>query len=367
MRCEYQYFRIFDFGGFLDIEKARRALEGSFLVQGVTPIKGAPEYVSFAPVLTLEFGERGLFRFQNGVPCKVFAKVFELGAIAIHFVAMFDFATPAQLREVWDFTLEKDGKTLRKSEIARGFFEEIQRKLHTSLIERYEVDVSPEYYTVFAIECKEQPASKFLEDHKLALASLLINEKSPERLGAKEVDEILGPPFSYYHDEVTFIDWDAAVTVCSDLKGDDDVLPVLEAANLQLLELRTFDAYLDRVIEKSTLDLRTIFAPGGFFKGRARRMVEELAETRIELEKMVDEISNVAKFFGDWYVARVYLGCRKKLHVDRWLASVQEKLDSLRDLYELAATEATNRRLLLLEVLIVILFVFDIVLLLAGH
>ena len=32
MRCEYQYFRIFDFGGFLDIEKAKRVLEGAFLV-----------------------------------------------------------------------------------------------------------------------------------------------------------------------------------------------------------------------------------------------------------------------------------------------------------------------------------------------
>lgn len=363
MRCEYQYFRIFDFGGFLDIEKARRALEGSFLVQGVTPSKGAPEYVSFAPVITLEFGERGLFQFESGAQCKVYAKIFELGAIAIHFVSRLEAGSIAELRGIWDLTLRRDGKTLRKSEIAREFFEEIRRRLAATLIDRYDAEVSPEYYTVFEIECKDGGTADFIAKNRSALAALLINEKSPERLGAREVEEILGAPYSYYHDETTFIDWDAAVTICSDLNEEDDVLPVLESANLQLLELRTYDDYLDRVIEKASHDLRTIFAPGGFFKGRARRMVGDLAETRVELEKMVDEINNVAKFYGDWYIGRVYLGCRKKLHVDRWLASVQEKLGTLRDLYELAANEATNRRLLLLEALIVILFVLDIVLL----
>lgn len=363
MRCEYQYFRIFDFGGFLDIEKARRALEGSFLVQGVTPTKGAPEYVSFAPVVTLEFGERGQFQFENGVPCKVFAKIFELGAISIHFVAKLEVASIAELRSTWDLTLRHNGKTLRKSEIAREFFEEVRRKLASSLVDRYDSDVSPEYYTVFEIECRDRGAADFVATNRAALASLLINEKSSERLGAREVEEILGVPYSYYHDEITFIDWDASVTIRADLREEDDVLPVLESANLQLLELRTYDTYLDRVIEKTAQDLRNIFAPGGFFKGRARRMVGDLAETRVELEKMVDEINNVAKFYGDWYIGRVYLGCRKKLHVDRWLDSVQEKLGTLRDLYELAATEATNRRLLVLEVLIVVLFVLDIVLL----
>ena len=367
MRCEYQYFRIFDFGGFLEIEKVRRVLEGSFLVQGVNPVKGAPEYVSFAPSLTIEFGDRGLFQFENGVPCKAFAKIFEVGAVSINFAAQMDSPSLEALRQYWDLTLRQGEKALRKSEIARKFFEEIYMKLLGSLLDRYEVDVYPEYYTIFSVEVADGKVAELLERSRRALAALLINERNAERLGTREVEEILGTPYSYYHDEVSFVDWDAAVTVCADLRGEDDIVSVLEAANLQLLELRTYDAYLDRVIEKAAVDLRNIFAPGGFFKGRARRMVEELAETRVELEKMVDEISNVAKFYGDWYIARVYLGCRKKLHVDRWLDSVQEKLDTLGDLYELAANEATNRRLLLLEVLIVVLFAFDIALIVLSQ
>ncbi len=362
MRCEYQYFRIFDFGGFLDIEKARRLLEGSFLVKGLSPVKGAPEYISFAPVLSIEFGEQGLFQFENGTPCKVRAKIFEIGAISILFEAQMDCESVNLLRDHWGFALKQKGKTFRKSEIALALFDQIKQKLQSSLIDRYEIDVPPEYYTIFTLEPDGTHAVEFIEKNRRQLAALLINEKSPERLGDREVEEILGARYSYYHDEVSIVDWEATVTVCPNIRDEDDILAVLEVANLQLLELRTFDDYLDQVIEKASGDLRTIFSPGGFFQGRARRMVADLAETRVELEKMVDEISNVAKFYGDWYIARVYLGCRKKLHIERWLGSVQEKLNSLRDLYELAATESTNRRLLLLEGLIVILFVLDIVL-----
>jgi hypothetical protein len=81
---------------------------------------------------------------------------------------------------------------------------------------------------------------------------------------------------------------------------------------------------------------------------------------QMDLAKMSDEASNIAKFSGDWYLARVYLACRERFHIEGWRAGVREKLQSLEHLYVLANTEINNRRMVLLEGLIVVLFIIDL-------
>jgi len=80
----------------------------------------------------------------------------------------------------------------------------------------------------------------------------------------------------------------------------------------------------------------------------------------MDVTKMSEEVTNITKYVGDWYLARVYLGCKERFHIAHWEASVDQKLNQLDDLYTIANTEINNRRMLLLEAVIVALFLIDL-------
>jgi hypothetical protein len=82
---------------------------------------------------------------------------------------------------------------------------------------------------------------------------------------------------------------------------------------------------------------------------------------RVELAKLADEVTHVTKFIGDWHLARVYLLARERFHLDQWRASVVDRLGGLDQLYTLAQGERYNRRMLILEFIIVLLFAVDLV------
>ncbi len=90
-------------------------------------------------------------------------------------------------------------------------------------------------------------------------------------------------------------------------------------------------------------------------------MVRELAEVRMDMAKTTDELENTAKFFGDWYVARVYMGMAQRLHLGDYEKSVDEKLETLNTLYQSVLSETQTRQNLVLEWAIVILILLEVV------
>jgi len=76
-----------------------------------------------------------------------------------------------------------------------------------------------------------------------------------------------------------------------------------------------------------------------------------------------DEVTNITKFFGDWYLARVYLGAHERFHLEQWRNSVAERLKQLDSLYNVVSSEINNFRMISLEILIVIFFAIDLIML----
>jgi uncharacterized Rmd1/YagE family protein len=69
----------------------------------------------------------------------------------------------------------------------------------------------------------------------------------------------------------------------------------------------------------------------------------------------------VSKFFGDYYLARVFLGLSKRLHLHDYRRTVEEKLHTLNGLYRTIVDFLESRQNLFLEWAIVLLIVFEIV------
>ena len=141
----------------------------------------------------------------------------------------------------------------------------------------------------------------------------------------------------------------------------EDTLTVFELANLQLLELRTYDAFLDKVVDKAYDDLEDLFARSSLLRS-GHDTVKELAEVRMDLAEASFQVDNISKLWGDWFLGKVYRACAKKFELDSWRRNVEEKMKDLSEIYEVAEAELEARRLLILEFLVVLLFIVDLVL-----
>jgi hypothetical protein len=89
--------------------------------------------------------------------------------------------------------------------------------------------------------------------------------------------------------------------------------------------------------------------------------VRELRELRIDLARFSDELQNITKFFGDWHVARIYEAIAARFHLSDWHRTIEEKIKTLGDLYQLVKSDQQTRWMLLLELAIVVLFIIDLV------
>jgi hypothetical protein len=187
----------------------------------------------------------------------------------------------------------------------------------------------------------------------------LTQEENPDALSEQEASESTRRSLSYYDSDLVVVDWDAALLI--DEPADfHETLYLMEVANLQLAELEAYDRHLDEALERSYRDLRV--SP---MRPR-RQTMSDLREIRIDLARFSDEISNITKFFGDWHLARIYETVAARFHLNDWQKTIDEKLKTLDNLYQLLAHDQNNRWMLLLEVTIVLLFVIDLVILFMG-
>ena len=70
--------------------------------------------------------------------------------------------------------------------------------------------------------------------------------------------------------------------------------------------------------------------------------------------------------FGDWHLARIYENIAARFHLPDWHRTIDGKLRTLADLYQLLNHDQTNRWMLILETTIVLLFIIDLVILFLG-
>lgn len=285
-------------------------------------------------------------------------KVLHVGAISLCLRVPFSVGALGELVRYHDLGL--DGGTL--DELARALAEEVRADL-AELWVRPRGPLPPEEaYTVFCLRAEPKDSREWLAMHRREVAALLTQEPDPILLSDQETDESLAHALSYYRHDLAVLDWDAALLI-DQPKALDETLHILELANLELGQLEAYDATLDGVLERAYRDVgdrpRLI--------GR-NRVLRELGELRIDLARLNDELVNFTKFFGDWHLARVYTTMAGRFHLAEWQRSIDAKLRTLDEIYQLLKQDLNNRLMLILEAMIVLLFIVDLFLIFyMGH
>jgi hypothetical protein len=294
----------------------------------------------------------------RGAPVRVLIRIYDFGVVTVMMRAAVEAKCLADLMGFHNPQLE-DGLTLDK--VAESFCAKVCASIGDSLVGRTEFPPPPEAYTVFCLTGLPgvTDVNDWLGSQRREVAGLL-TETEPEKLSDPQVTEVLRIQRSFEKTDLAVIDWDAALVV--DLTGYvDDVLYALELANLQLEEFRVMDQRLDTYLERAYQDLE--LRPRAFF-GTANKTLRHLRRFRIDVEMLTDEVTHSTKFFGDWHLARVYLGARDRFYLDQWRTSVEQRLAQLDKLYSVVHSEVNERRMLWLEIIIVIFFALDIAIML---
>ncbi|HTJ28558.1 MAG TPA: hypothetical protein VMA36_20560 [Candidatus Limnocylindria bacterium] len=184
-----------------------------------------------------------------------------------------------------------------------------------------------------------------------ALAQLLLFED--RELTVTEQQEALRVALSYYPDDLAVLQWDAAF-VYDRADGAEAVQDIVEFANSQLVEFRTYDARLN-----AELDAIYALEPGrpvrSFLRRRAAERAAQVRFLLVDVLELTDRTTNALKIIGDAYYARLYRAVAGRLGLADWQRQIDAKLHSVSEIYRVFQDQAQYARSEMLEIIIVVL------------
>lgn len=201
-----------------------------------------------------------------------------------------------------------------------------------------------------------------LAAHAQDFARLLRSERDP--LSDQEVQEALSGRVRFGADDLAVLDWNAALLVD---REPEDVVSVLEFANLELLEMRFLDGKLDRSLDRAYEALQ---APRLWsvlrLPGTVRREMRVVAQMQVDGAILFERVTNALKLLGDQYLARVHRTATQRFRLNEWNSGILRKLDTLDSIYEKIHDHASTQRMEVLEWIIIVLIAFSMVMPFVG-
>jgi hypothetical protein len=343
------YF-LFDVADTIDLSQMS-LLTGDRRASAYLPLRphASPAYLQFpVPPLVVHLGEEAVGDAQ----CALRLKLYDYGVMSLRLTfdasgSWENFAAVAdRLRTDERVARFAESTVLRiRDEYARAFDDP-----HPPLIE--------DYLMLEINRFAENVDARTLLDRRFDdLASLLLGER--RKLSPSESDEALRTRFSYYDDDLTIVQWDTAF-VYDRPDSRRAIEDILEFANSQLLELRTYDALLDR--ELDVIYKMQSGAGEPSFRGRAES--EKAAALRyliVDVLELIDRSSNALKVVGDAYYARIYRAAANRLGLADWQRQIDAKLASVGDVYRFFSDQARSSRDLFLEWIVIALIALEVV------
>ncbi len=349
-------FFLFDAAEVIDLAAAGSLIGGASRAR-LTPKTTTPSYVQYEqPPLTIDGGAIGL---SESLGFTVRFKLFDYGVVSV--------ALTRALPDTWS-ELVNSGIALQDDPRLLASCESLCRALMTRLrpaMTSPRDDLVAEDYLVFSITALENrpTAPTLIEHHGDDIARLLRGER--ETLSREERDEVLRHHISYFEHDLLVPTWNAAF-VYDNESGAQAASEIFEFANSQLLEFRYYDALLARELSRIYADLQTPAWFRGWGGRRYTRAAQQVHALFIDVNDLTDRAENALRVAGDIYTARVLTLTGSRLGLDQWKANVQDKLKTLDDIYRFAVEQTGMARGETLELMIVLILVFELILFFMG-
>jgi hypothetical protein len=299
------------------------------------------------------FGEHDLDGWRTRV------KFYDYGVVSITLMRPFS--------ATWPEAIAGAGDLLENETLAR-YSEDVCRRIVSQIagcIDRSRASFLDEDYVVFAVT-RTDPAldsEALVRLHGADIAQLVLGERQP--LGPQERDETLRHRLSYLSDDLVVPAWNAAFVYDRE-PAIAAAIEILEFANSQLLEFRYHDERLESALKRIYADLLHPRWSDRLVGRRHLRATRELHGLFIDVNELTDHLENALKLVGDVYAARLFTLVATRLGLDHWKRNVQDKLSTLNDIYRFAVEQTRVSQGNILELVIVLILVFELGLSLKG-
>jgi hypothetical protein len=323
----------------------------------LSPKATTPSYVQYRqPPITIHGEAIGLADAQG---FRVRFKVYDYGVISVALVCPLPQSWPELIDRA--LTWQEDPRLASTAEsLCRNLVERL-----SSAMTAPRTQYAAEDYLVFALTAGAGAATAdlLIEQHGHDIARLLRGER--DSLSRQEREEVLRHRISYLECDLVVPTWNAAFVYDTE-SGAQAALEILEFANSQLLEFRYYDELLDRELERIYADLQRPSWFKGWFGRRYTRSAQQVHALFIDVNELTDRAENALKFAGDVYTARLFTLAGVRLGLDHWKENVRDKLKTLDDIYRFAVEQTAMARGETLELMIVLILVFELVLFFMG-
>ena len=353
---EVVLYRLYDIGYEIDLDRAIGIL-GDRAPARARPVRAEAQAIQIPnPPVTVDLGTAVLMLPGGPTEVQLSARVFDFGVASFRARLVFPGSAPWTAFTRWGAACagapdwhELFGRTRR----------ELQQRIAAAIVNAGESPVV-EDYTVFRVNRltdangERLPASVLGDED---VSHLLIGEARPLSPAARR--DLLSQRFTYFEDDLAVLTWNAALIV-EPIVDDSDVQYVVEFANAQLLELRYYDALLDRELPRMYDYIEEARHGFHLFGRRYSRLLSALQARVAEATELVERSENALKMTDDVFLARLYAAALEIFRGRTWRQGIDGKLAIIRDTYTMLNGESQARRSEALEVIIVLLIVIEI-------
>ncbi|HET7697378.1 MAG TPA: hypothetical protein VFK57_16810 [Vicinamibacterales bacterium] len=349
-------FYLYDVAEQIDLAALRATLRTGASAR-LQPAAITPSYLQYqVPPLVVEGDHVGLAAVE-GFTARL--KFFDYGVVSLALTRPFH-GSWADLIAASQTYIENDALESRAEAAVLGLVE----RCAAAMTKRRGPFVSEDYLAI-AVTAVDPPstADELLAHHGEAIARIVRGERQP--LSAQEQASVLAHRLSYLRSDLIVPTWNCAFIYDAE-PGAAAALELFEFANSQLLEFRYYEALLDSELGRIYgLLQRSRWWTSLFGRGyvRAAGQVHALF---IDVNELTDRTENALKIVGDIYAARVFDLAASRLGLARWKQSVEDKLDTLDDVYRFAVEQVSIARGHFLELVIVLILLFELVLFFLG-
>ena len=359
---EAVFFYLYDVGRSIDL-KMVAALVPAHPDLGIAKRRDTPASLTLPTPLILQLGDPELTEGEDFERLSSQAKIYEEGVITI--VVRVKTRLPmSELHALEDKAVLSKGHGSTIAKFAEEGFRRLFEALTPAVLEpRVFGDMDRESYLAYCLlECGEDPVN-FIERNRDYCASLLIGEEPGSSLHDSQIAATLGRPFSYRIGDLAVFELDRCIII--DPRGDyEDLLLIAEHANYQLLELRVLDKLLDTWLDEAEDDIRRLTSGGrrlSRLRGPVEVKVAHIQALRFDALFILENLENSSKIIGDYYLGQVYARLCEIFNTEGWKWSVERRLDTLQDVYDMVKADTGESRMVALEVtFIVVCIIFPL-------
>ncbi len=352
-------YRLFDVADAVDLAAAERTIAARTERLRLESAMSATALELPRPPLQIALGRRELPLASGAREAEAIAHVSDYGVVSIRYaVPIAPGTTIAALVPLAEELVV--GPTPAVDAAARREAEELSRALAPALERPHAWDGLETYHVFLVRRFEDGPVTAVDLLAAAPVAELVLGETSPVPLSAAERQDVLGHRFSYLGDDLAVIHWNSALVV--EPSGVEDVPDLLELATAHLLELRYYDALLDRELHQLYDELEArVSSLAQIFTRRYRTLQRRTAALLLELSEMIERLENAVKIVGDFYLARLYQSAVRRFRLPDWQETVLRKQRLLAEVNGIIGDAADTSRGELLEFAIILLIVLELV------